>query len=101
MSLVSEIANQHVPIPRAVKQEIAENSKPQMMYSRMTATKYPIGLVVSNGNLLNARVNKNISENSQKRGIGMKYLPHWQRQLKCITSRIGEEVNTKTDNAWR
>lgn len=57
ISLVSEIANQHVPTSRAVKQEIAENSKPHMMYSTMTAVKYPSGLVVSNGNLLNGRMN--------------------------------------------
>lgn len=52
MFLMIEIANQYAPMPKAEVHAIIKCAWPRMMYSKIIAIKYPIGLFESNGNLL-------------------------------------------------
>lgn len=70
----------------------------------MMATKNPIGLSQSNGNLFWSKKNNgngNISLFLRKFGIDHDKLPQRNWQLKRITSRIGDEINAIAANKFR
>lgn len=97
-SLVAESSNTKQPIPKKITHSV--NMKKNTTYWKVTAKKYPMGLLQSNGNL---RIEKNIGCWWSRFRLARYFLilPKQKRLFKCFIAQTRRKINDVANDRFR
>lgn len=99
-SLVAESSNTKQPTPKKITHSVKMKKYTTDMYWKVTAKKYPMGLLQSNGNL---RIEKNIGCWWSRFRLARYFLilPKQKRLFKCFIAQTRRKINDVANDRFR